>query len=492
MPILAAAERNIGMASITPTNMGDCGYVGILVAGCLGLALLLGFTMVATGLCRSKNAGHTFTMNLIALALGAVAFLAYGFAIAVGDYGTATAPATQPSTFITATTHSVEGASQLNAGLTINGWHIMGSKGFFLSGLTDASSAPTPLAMFFLLMVLSVFTAAIATGAMAERWSWKSFCLFSIWAVLPFALFANWIWGGGWLAQLGSKAGLGHGVVDLAGAGAVHGLGGIIALTGAWMLGPRIGKFINGRPQAIPGHHLPMVMMGTFVMLLGFLAITAGMGLLTATPSVRLDVMLINTLLAGSGGALSAMGIMWRKYHKPDPSLICNGLLGGLVAISAGSAFVSPFAALVIGGLAGLLTVAGVFFWDAMRIDDPVGAVSVHGLNGLWGLLAVGLFANGQAGNGLNGVAGPVRGMFYGDFGQLGAQALAVGVCATLGFTCAFGLFKLTNIIAPIRVDRESELQGLDVPEMGAVAYPDFELKTLHSVSEMAGSYYSE
>jgi ammonium transporter, Amt family len=333
------------------------------------------------------------------------------------------------------------------------------------------------------MMVFMDTTATIPTGAMAERWSWKNFCLFALWVALPYCLYANWVWGGGWLAQMGKNWDLGHGAVDFAGSGVVHAMGGIIGLAGAMVIGPRIGKFTkDGKPLPIPGHHVPMVIAGTFILAFGWFGFNPGSTL--AGTDLRISMVVVNTMLAGITGAITSMLTLYAKRLKPDPTMICNGMLAGLVAITAPCAFVSSWAAALIGAIAGVLVVFSVFFWERRGIDDPVGAISVHGVNGLWGVISVGIFANGKYGAGWNGIVRDVfskeygydgvRGILYGDASQLYAQLIDAGVVAVFGFFMAYAWFKLSDKITPIRVSRETEIEGLDGPEMGALGYPDF------------------
>jgi Amt family ammonium transporter len=329
-------------------------------------------------------------------------------------------------------------------------------------------------------------TATIPTGAMAERWGWKNFCLYGLWVALPYCIFANWVWGGGWLAQSGINWGLGHGAVDFAGSGVVHAMGGVIGLAGALAIGPRLGKFRDGKPVPMPGHHVPMVVAGTFILAFGWFGFNPGSTL--SGTDLRISVVVVNTMLAGIAGALSSMFFLQFKGLKPDPTMLCNGMLAGLVAITAPCAFVDSWAATLIGAIAGVLVVLGVFFWEKRGVDDPVGAISVHGMNGLWGVISVGIFANGKYGAGWNGVVRSdvisgvakdlgydgVRGILYGDASQLWAQLLNAGVVIVFGFVMAFVWFKISNLITPLRVSPEAELTGLDAPEMGALGYPDF------------------
>jgi ammonium transporter, Amt family len=250
-------------------------------------------------------------------------------------------------------------------------------------------------------------------------------------------------------------------------------MGGVISLAGVMVIGPRIGKYsADGRPLPIPAHHVPMVVVGTFILAFGWFGFNPGSTL--AGTDLRISAVVVNTMLASIAGAITAMLTLQLKGLKPDTTMMCNGMLSGLVAITAPCAFVDSWAAVVIGAIAGVIVVFSVFFWERRGIDDPVGAISVHGVNGLWGLIAVGIFASGKYGAGWNGVADGVRGILYGDASQLVAQLLDAAVVAVFGFVMAYAWFKLSNRITPIRVSRETEMAGLDGPEMGITGYPDF------------------
>ena len=335
------------------------------------------------------------------------------------------------------------------------------------------------------MMVFMDTTATIPTGAMAERWAWKNFILYGLWVAFPYCLYANWVWGGGWLAQAGVNWGLGHGAVDFAGSGVVHAMGGFIGLAGALVVGPRIGKYSkDGRPQAIPGHNIPMVVLGTFILAFGWLGFNPGSTL--SGTDLRISFVVVNTMLASITGAIGAMAALEFKGLKHDPSMLCNGMLAGLVAITAPCAFVVPWSAALIGLIAGVLVVYSVLFFEQKGVDDVVGAVSVHGMNGVWGLLSVGIFSTGEYGAGWNGVvrdayvkaygSDGVRGLLYGDFSQFLAQCLDAAVVVIVGFVLGYAWFKFSDMITPIRVSKEVEIEGLDIPEVGAPAYPDFAL----------------
>jgi Amt family ammonium transporter len=290
--------------------------------------------------------------------------------------------------------------------------------------------------------------------------------------MLIYPVYACWAWGGGWLAQLGKNANLGHGYVDFAGSGVVHLTGGVMALTGAYLLGPRLGKFVKGKAQAIPGHDLPMAFLGCFILAFGWFGFNAGSTL--AGTDLRIAVVATNTMLASAAGAMTAYLYTWVRYQRPDPSMAANGLLAGLVAVTAPCAFIGAPAAVFVGAVAGVLVVVGALFVEnTLKLDDPVGAIAVHGLNGIWGMLAVGLFADGTYGQGWNnGPLTGVTGLIYGDPRQLLAQVIGIGAnLLWVGATSAV-LFKLIDLAIGMRVAPVVELQGLDYHEVSAPAYP--------------------
>ncbi len=474
-------------------NWFSINFVWTLITGFLVMFMQAGFACVETGLCRAKNASHTFAMNLMIYPLGCLAFWVYGFAIGWGNWYNGPVPPGWAATLGPGLTVLNSGwGLELDPATSLYKYSLIGTKGFCLHGVQDVSV----MALFFFMMVFMDTTATIPTGTMAERWTWKNFCLFGLWVAFPYCLYANWVWGGGWLAQMGVNKSLGHGAVDFAGSGVVHAMGGIIALIGGILVGPRIGKYINGKPQAIPGHSVPMVCVGTFILAFGWFGFNPGSTL--AGTDLRISFVVVNTMLAGTTASLACMfWLMFVRGLKPDPSMMCNGMLAGLVAITAPCAFVNTTGAAIIGAIAGVLVVESVFFFDRMGVDDVVGAISVHGVNGLWGVISVGLLATGEYGIGWNGVdrysgldeAGKkaweeavhfpydgVRGGFYGDWSQLQAQLISATSVIVVGVVCAFVFFKLSELITPMRVSRETELAGLDGPEMGSIGYPDFEL----------------
>jgi Amt family ammonium transporter len=477
-------------------NLYSINFVWTLVTGFLVMFMQAGFMFVETGLCRAKNAAHTSAMNFMIYPLGCLAFWAYGFAIGWGNWWNGPVP---PGWYASLG----PGLQVLNGGIGIGAatdaagnatgaytYGLLGTKGFFLSSAVNDVGI---MAIFFFMMVFMDTTATIPTGAMAERWAWKNFFLYGLWVALPYCIYANWVWGGGWLAQGGINWGLGHGAVDFAGSGVVHGMGGIIALAGALVIGPRIGKYDSkGKPQALPGHDVPMVVLGTFILAFGWFGFNPGSTL--SGTDLRISFIVVNTMLASITAAISAHLTLNLKGLKPDPTMLCNGMLAGLVAITAPCAFVNPMGAAIIGAVAGCLVVFSVFFFERAGVDDCVGAISVHGVNGLWGVLSVGIFATGEYGAGWNGVvrdsmvkaygSDGVRGLLYGDFSQFFMQAIDCAVLAVFAFLMAYAWFKLSDLITPIRVSRETEIEGLDGPEMGTLGYPDFQI---HPGQRMAG-----
>lgn len=434
----------------------------------VGVALIFfmqaGFMLVETGFCRAKNAAHVAMTNFVIFAIGALAYWAVGFALQFGSFG--------PIGLLGGTQGVLDGTA-----LKVLGQGIAGTKGFFLGSLGDGTYDVGAFAFFLFQMVFMDTAATIVTGGMAERWKFSAFIPFGVYmAVFTYPLYGMWMWGGGWLSQLGATMGLGNGAVDFAGSSVVHAVGGFAALAGALVIGPRIGKFKkDGTPVAIPGHHIPMAILGTIILVFGWMGFN-GMSTL-AVGDLRFTIIIGNTMLAGAAGCISAMFLVWKLWGHPDPSMSANGMLAGLVAITAPCAFVTPWAAVIIGVVAGLLVVGSVIFWErVVKVDDPVGAVSVHGVNGLWGMIALGLFADGSYGAGWNGIKTTVTGLFYGNPGQLGAQLIASAVVAAWAFGTMWVFFKVQDrFFGGIRSTQADELAGLDATEMGVLAYPDFD-----------------
>jgi Amt family ammonium transporter len=328
-------------------------------------------------------------------------------------------------------------------------------------------------------VVFMLVAAYIIVGAMCERVTFWAFvlCELFVGGVL-YPIFGCWVWGGGWLAQLGSTLQLGHGYVDFAGSSVVHALGGFCAMALAIILGPRLGKYgLDGKPRPFPAHNVVFVVVGTLFLLFGWMGLTAGAAVDVA--NLRVGLIAINTNLAAVAGAASAMLFWYFSYGKPDISMACNGLLAGLVAVSASSAFVGPTAAVLIGILAGLLVCGGVLFNErVLKIDDPCGSIAVHGYCGWLGAVSLGIFADGTYGVGWNGVGAAgqgVTGLLHGDVRQFVVQLGGATLCALYAFGVTYVVFKGVNTLWPMRVEADVEIEGLDLPEFGMLAYPEDE-----------------
>ncbi len=446
-------------------------FVWTLITGYLVMFMQLGFALLETGLCRAKNANHTMMMNMVVYGVGMLAYWIIGFSIQMGGVGGVA---------------NLGGAPTLvnEFAFTLFGkpFGLFGRNGFFLmhNGTYDVAV----MVLFLFQMVFMDTGATIPTGAAAERWKFAGFIPSSfLFAAFTYPLFANWAWGGGWLANLGTNFGLGKGYVDFAGSGVVHAVGGMSALAIAMILGPRIGKFSGtGKPHAILAHDLVLVITGCLILAFGWFGFNPGSTLgASGSGNLRIGSIAVNTMLASASGMMSAMFYMWIQYRKPDASMTGNGFLAGLVAITAPCAFVNPVAAVIIGFLAGLLVCVSVAYVErSLKIDDPVGAVSVHGACGIWGVISVGLFADGKSnyGGAWNGVNGSVTGLFYGDSGQLVAQLIGVSALIGFVFTLSFVFNLLIDLVVGQRVSARSELEGLDLPEMGSLCYPEFEIRT--------------
>lgn len=440
-----------------------------LVAAFLVMFMQAGFALVETGFTRAKNAAHTMFMNFAVYAVGIIGFFVAGFAIMYGAAGAIGNLGGTPA---------LAGGHEFALTLFGHEFGLFGTSGFLLLGQHyDVAVA----ALFVFQMVFMDTAVTIPTGSMAERWRLASFLVYALFmSIILYPVFGNWAWGGGWLSQIGANFGLGNGYVDFAGSGVVHSVGGLCALAGAIVLGPRIGKFArDGRANAIPGHHIPMAILGTLILAFGWFGFNPGSTLgMSGAGNLRAAMVTLTTMLASASGCAAAVIYMLIKTRKPDPSMGANGMLAGLVAITAPCAFVTPGEAFIIGAVAGVLVCAGVALLDKIHVDDPVGAVAVHGMNGLWGVIAVGLFADGTFGGGLNGVAHNVTGLFHGGgFGQLGAQLIGCVTLLVWALGGSFVYFKVMNKLVPMRVSKEDELAGLDMPETGLLAYPEFETR---------------
>lgn len=449
----ADTAQGLGQLTVSANLVWTC------VCAFMVMFMQAGFALVETGLTRSKNVAHTMAMNFLVYAIGIIGFWAIGFGLQMGGVGAM-------ATF--------GGDASLSQEFTMNiggkPWGLFGTTGFFLP---LATYTPAVATMFLFQMVFMDTTTTIPTGALAERWKFGTFIAFSfVISTVIYPVYANWVWGGGWLSQLGHNYGLGHGHVDFAGSSVVHMTGGVTALVCCKLLGPRIGKYnADGTPNPIPGHNIPMAVLGTFILCFGWFGFNPGSTL--AASDNRFAIVAVNTMLASASGALAATFYGKLKFGKPDPTWMCNGMLAGLVAITAPCAFVSAGTALFIGAVSGFLVIAAALFVETtLKIDDPVGAIAVHGCNGTWGIVALGLFANGTYGEGLNGVAGPVKGLFYGDSGQFFAELVGIGAnIVYVALTAGVSFVVIGRMMGGHRVPAEVEMAGLDVPEMGVDGY---------------------
>jgi Amt family ammonium transporter len=446
------------------TNFGWTLNTGYLV-----LFMQAGFALLTCGLVRKKNAAHLMMLNFAAYVFAFLAYYAVGFGFQWGGVAINAAPT------------AIGGAPTLNHFLIGSGqWGFLGGKGFFLTGPAYDASAN----VLMLFEVVFMETAGyIIVGAICERITFGAFLLCELFVGgILYPLFGCWVWGGGWMSQLGSTLGWGHGYVDFAGSSVVHAVGGFCAMALAVILGPRLGKYgPDGKPRPFPAHNIVFVVTGTFILLFGWMGFNPGSTL--AATDLRISVVAVNTNLAAVAGAAVSMVVWYLMFGKPDISMACNGMLAGLVAVTAPCAFVGPTSAVVIGMIAGAIVCFGVLFNErVLRVDDPCGAISVHGYCGWFGAVCVGIFADGTYGAGWNGVGAStylgkagqgVTGLLHGDWTQFAVQLSGATLCALYAFGLTFVTFKVVNAVKSMRVSEEVELEGLDVPEFGGLAYPD-------------------
>ena len=440
-----------------------------LLTGYLVLFMQAGFALLTCGLVRKKNAGHLMMLNFAAYVFAFLAYYAVGYAFQFGAVAVNAAPA------------NLGGTPTLNHFLLGSGlWGLLGGKGFFLSGPAyDAGS----LCLALFEVVFMETAGYIIVGAICERITFWGFLLAELcMGALIYPIFGCWVWGGGWLSQLGLSKNLGHGYVDFAGSTVVHAVGGFAAMALAIILGPRLGKYgPDGKSKAFPAHNLVFVVTGTFILLFGWMGFNPGSTL--GASDLRISVIAINTNLAAVAGSATALFLWYWMFGKPDITMACNGMLAGLVAITAPCAFVSPNSAVIIGILAGVVVCLGVLLNDrVLKVDDPCGAISVHGFCGWLGAVCVGIFADGTYGAGWNGVGASsylghagqgVTGLLYGDSRQFLTQLFGATLCAVWAFGATYGVFWVVNKVKSIRVAPEVELEGLDVPEFGLSSYPE-------------------
>ncbi|MCF6182378.1 ammonium transporter [Lutibacter sp.] len=380
----------------------------VVIAGILVFFMQAGFTLVETGFTRSKNTGNIIMKNIMDFCIGSVVFWAIGYSLMYGD---------SISSFI-------------------------GTPSWFFS-------KPNEMHNLFFQTVFAATAATIVSGAIAERTKFSTYLIFSLlMTLIIYPISGHWVWqSGGWLAKMG--------FTDFAGSSVVHSVGGWAALVAAIMVGPRIGKYTKGKSNAIPGHNLLIGSLGVFILWFGWFGFNGGSELaISGEHANNVADIIITTNLAGAAGALSAMFVTWIAYGRPDISMTLNGILAGLVAVTAGCAAVSPAGALAIGIIAGVVVVFSIDFIDKkLKIDDPVGAISVHGVSGALGTLLVGLFATDG-------------GLFYGGgFHKLGIQAIGVFAIAAWAITISFIVLFILKKTMGLRVSKEEEVDGLDIHE---------------------------
>jgi len=414
--VVPTVMSNADAVASVQTNLD---YVWTLVAAALVFFMQAGFAMVESGFTRAKSAVNIMMKNLMDFSMGSLFFWAVGFGIMFGASKT--------------------------------GW--FGTTGFFLSDYTSGGD-PWILAFWMFQCVFAATAATIVSGAMAERTKFTGYLIYSAFlCALIYPVFGSWAWGSllngnGWLE--------GMGFIDFAGSTVVHSVGGWAALAGAIVLGPRMGKYSkDGKVKAIPGHNIPLAALGVFILWLGWFGFNPGS---TTAGNTDIAMIFVNTNLAAAAGAVAAMFASWMIFKKPEIGMSLNGALAGLVGITAGCANVSPASSVIIGLVAGGLVVFSVMFFDRIKVDDPVGAVSVHGVCGAWGTLAAGLFNIGGFSTKI-----------------ITTQLLGIGAAFIWAFGAAFILFKVIDFTIGLRVSEEEEMMGLDISEHGGHAYNDFQ-----------------
>lgn len=429
-PLLAAGEGAARAGEAVAQAGGSRGLDTMWVLFCAFLVFLMqaGFAMVTAGFTRAKNASNALMKNFMDFCMASLGFAVFGYALMFGG-----------------------------------GNEFFGTEGWFLVGAR--SGADVPLHAYWLFQAVFCGTAAtIVAGAVAERMRFAAYLIYSfLISAFVYPIVGHWTWGGGWLDTLG--------FADFAGSTIVHGVGGWAALVGAVLVGPRTGKYRpDGTANVIAGHSIPLVALGVFLLWFGWFGFNPGSAL-TVGDGELISLVAVNTNLSAAAGAVTAMATVWIKFDKPDLSMALNGALAGLVAVTAPCAYVAPPAAVFIGAAAGVLVVYGILWLDRLRVDDPVGAVSVHGISGVWGTLAVGIF--GKASMGLAG-----DGLVYGGFRQLGIQALGAVACGLFVVAAMTLVFKFADAVVGLRVPKTEELKGLDLGEHGMEAYSGFQIFT--------------
>jgi Amt family ammonium transporter len=417
--------------------------VWVIIAAVLVMFMQAGFAFLEAGLTRMKNVGHVAAKNVLVLGIASIVYYFVGYGIAFGDGGTG----------------------------------LFGGSGFFPSVDTLLAIGAEPFSWFgsipagagyLFQVVFAAVSLAIVWGAMAERTKLWVYFAFGVVFTLIYSFVSHWIWHpDGWLFALGMQ--------DFAGSTVVHYQGALAALAGALLLGPRIGKFDHdGKPNAIPGHNMAYTTLGVIILWFGWFGFNPGstLGVVTGDKIGYFAYVALTTNVAAAAGALGAVATSWIVIKKPDLSMMLNGVIAALVAITAASGFVAPWAAIVIGAIAGSVAVVGVLAIERIRIDDPIGAVAVHGMAGVWGTLATGIFAVPALASNLATGSG---GLWYtGSFHQLGVQALGLVAVGAFTFSMSFGSLWVMKRTFGIRVEPEVETAGLDVSEHGMWGYPEF------------------
>jgi Amt family ammonium transporter len=454
----------------------------MLVCAFIVFLMQVGFAFVEAGFTRAKNVVHTMLMNLVVFCVAALGYWSIGFALQFGainyEWPGVTTAGAIPGPWSHAPITLGDWTGILNTPMFLLGEQVSvaGASGFGLSGMTLTAGVLT----FFIFQMVFMDTAAtIPTGAMAERLKFSGFCLMALFVSLfLYPVIGGWVWGGGWLQNLGRINGLGNGVVDFAGSGVVHTVGGAIALAGAIVLGPRKGRFgPNGSVNPMLGHNIPLAVVGSIILVFGWFAFNAGSayGVTGAFGQLAANAA-VNSLLSGAAGGISGLLLSWvlSDNRKPDVSMTVNGMLAGLVAITTACAFVVSGAAVFIGLIAGAISYAGTKFLERVKIDDPVGAIPVHLFNGIWGLLTVGIFGSGLSiTQGWNGMDRSITGVLFGNTGQLTAQFIGAGAIFVASFVPSLFFFMILKASDLLRAADAHEIVGLDVAEMGVSGYND-------------------
>ena len=455
--------------------------VWTLITGYLVMFMQAGFAMVETGFCRRRNATHVMMLNMLVYGTGLIGWWIAGFGLMFGSVG-------QLGTFGNASI--LTQPNLLHPAIGGHDFGIWGTHAFFLRPSVYDVGVYT---LFLFQMVFMDTVATIPTGAMAERWSFPSFLLYGlVISIVIYPFYGSMMWGGGGLSTLGVNFGLGHGAVDWAGSSVIHAVGGFVGLAGAKVIGPRRGKFNkDGSPNAIPGHNIPMAFIGAFILAFGWFGFNPGSSLGASGGNMRIAMIAVVTMLASAAGAVTACLYMKWKTGKFDPGMSINGFLAGLVAITAPSGFVDATCAVIIGAIAALICIWACGFVERkLKIDDPVGAFGVHGAAGIWGVISVGIFADGSFGAGYNGTGATeyvlngvhtgannvplmgVTGCLHGDWGQLIANLIAAVICITWAFGSAYVYFSLQKKIFPLRSPAADDPEeDLDQAEFGTIAY---------------------